>query len=182
MVTAKYTKFTKYLLNIERTIPFYKSLQLFCLLSFHKKWTGAFVGQEICSFTRSLSPTHLSTGQLRVSVFTLKSIFIDETGVFFYAKEHAPIFLCRYLRCYQKSPYESKYVPRKDLQERKLKYDNIRKNSQSRRTLLDYCLTYCKTLKRSYSQILKPSSMGKVTLGADLYSLWFYQVLFVKQT
>ena len=177
MATAKYTKFTKYLFHIERTILFYKSLQLFCLLSFAKKRTGAFPRQEICSFTRSLSPTHLSTGQN----FTLKSIFIDETSVFFYAKEHAPIFLCRYLRCYQKSPYESKYVPRKDLQERKLKYDNIRKNSQSRRTLLDYCLTYCKTLKRSYSQILKPSSMGKVTLGADLYSLSFYRVLFVKQ-
>ena len=113
--------------------------------------------------------------------FTLKSIFIIKKNVFLYAKEHALIFFCRYLWWNRKSPYESKYGPSKDLQERKLKwYNNIPKNKESRRTLLDCYLIHYMTFKRSHLQILKPSSMGKVTLGADVYSLWFYRV-FVKQ-
>ena len=161
MVTEKSRKFSIYLFNIERTIPFYKSLHLPCLLSFVKKRTGAFVCQEICSFTSSFSPTHLSTGQYRVSLFTWKSIFIVKKSIFFYAKEHALIFFCRYLWCYRKSPYESIYIPSKDLQERKLKlYDRIPKNNQIRRTLLDYCLIHYTTLRRSHLQIWKPSSMG----------------------
>ena len=113
--------------------------------------------------------------------FTLKSIFIIKKNVFLYAKEHALIFFCRYLWWNRKSPYESKYVPSKDLQERKLKWYNIiPKNKERRRTLLDCYLIHYMTLKRSHLQILKPSSMEKVTLGADLYSLWFNRV-FVKQ-
>ena len=105
----------------KKTIPFYKSLDLPCLLSFVKKRTGGFVRREICFFTSSFSPTHSSTGQYKVSLFTLKSIFIIKKNVFFYAKEHALIFFCIHFWCYRKSPYESKYVPGKDLQERKLK-------------------------------------------------------------
>ena len=60
-----------------------------------------------------------------------------------------------------------KYVSSKDLQERKLKwYNDITENNQRKRTLLDYCLIYCNNLKRRHLQVLKPSSMRKVTLGA----------------
>ena len=86
-----------------------------------QKANGWFCRREICFFTSSFSPTHSSTGQYKVSLFTLKSIFIIKKNVFFYAKEHALIFFCIHFWCYRKSPYESKYVPGKDLQERKLK-------------------------------------------------------------
>ena len=158
----------KHLFYIEGTISFYKSLQLSCLFSFAKK--QVFVRQEVCSFASSCSATHLSTGQCRVNLFTLKSIFIVKKTVFFYAQEHALIFFGGYLWCYRKSPYESKYVPSKDLQERKLKwYNDITENNQRKRTLLDYCLIYCNNLKRRHLQVLKPSPMRKVTLGAVTY-------------
>ena len=75
-----------------------------CLLSFVKKRMGGFVRQKICFFTSSFSPTHLNTGQYRVSLFILKSIFIIKKNVFLYVKEHALIFFCRYLWVKPKKP------------------------------------------------------------------------------
>ena len=90
MVTEKSRKFSIYLFNIERTIPFYKSLHLPCLLSFVKKRTGAFVCQEICSFTSSFSPTHLSTGQYRVSFFHFEEHFHHQEKRFLICERTCP--------------------------------------------------------------------------------------------
>ena len=137
--------------------------------------------KETCFFTSTFSPTHSSTGQYRVSFFHFEEHFHHQEKRFLICERTCPDLLLQISLVKPKSPYERKYVPSKDLQERKLKwYNNIPKNKESRRTLLDCYLIHYMTLKRSHLQILKPSSMEKVTLGADLYSLWFNRV-FVKQ-
>ena len=170
MVTAKYTKLYETPFLHRRNHLILQISPTFLLVFLRQKASKPL-------FARKFAPLQAAAlrhiwAQVNVeSTFSpWRAFSLSKKTVFFYAQEHALIFFGGYLWCYRKSPYESKYFPSKDLQERKLKwYNDITENNQRKRTLLDYCLIYCNNLKRRHLQVLKPSSMRKVTLGAVTY-------------